>query len=168
MVLREANQNDINGIADVHVSSWQTTYVGQVPQRYLNELSRTSSAVIWTETLTKPKTRIIVAEDNNTIVGFVSIGPSRDQDADSTVSEIYAIYLLETVKGRGLGRALWSEAFQFLKSDGYEHVTLWVLDTNTTARNFYSHVGLTSDGTSKSAVIAERQVIELRYRMLIR
>lgn len=167
MLLRDANRNDIQGIAEVHVSSWQTTYVGQVPQPYLDGLSVSKRAVAWGEELTMPSHRLIVAEENERIKGFVSFGPSRDTDVDSSVGEIYAIYLLETVKGQGHGRALWNVAFKALKANLYKHVTLWVLDTNTVARGFYEHVGLVLDGATKSAVIGGQEVVELRYRMSI-
>jgi ribosomal protein S18 acetylase RimI-like enzyme len=142
MFLLDANQNDIRGIAEVQVSSWQTTYVGQVPQTYLDGLSVPKREVAWREELTIPSHRLIVAEENERIKGFVSFVHSRDTDVNSSVGEVYAIYLLETVKGPGHGRALWNDAFKALKADLYRQVTLWVVDTNTVARRSYERVGL--------------------------
>lgn len=165
MSLRAANQSDIRAIAEVHVGSWRSTYVGQVPQSYLDELSVPKREIAWKEALANSEHQIIVSEENEKLQGFVSFGPSRDPDSDTAVGEIYAIYLLEEYKGQGVGQSLWSEAIRSLKLNSYSEVTVWVLDTNSVARKFYERNGLVADGATKSATIGGKEVMELRYRM---
>lgn len=165
MILRQADHKDARAIAEVHVSSWQTTYAGQVPESYLHELSVPQREAAWTEALADSSHKIIVAEEGGEVHGFISFGPSRDADANPSVGEIYAIYLLENYKGCGVGIALWNEALRSLKQRSCNEVTLWVLDTNNAARRFYTRVGMLPDGATKSEAIGEQKVIELRYRM---
>src|SRR5437763_1149336 len=49
MQVRAARPTDILGIAEVHVRSWQETYVGQVPQDYLDTLSVEDRYERWQE-----------------------------------------------------------------------------------------------------------------------
>jgi hypothetical protein len=43
-------------------------------------------------------------------------------------------------------------------------VTLWVLDGNDRARRFYEAAGWTAGGTTKTDVIGQTPVREIRYR----
>ena len=49
--VREATVDDARSIAEVHVRIWQETYVGQVPQEYLDGLSVESREARWRESL---------------------------------------------------------------------------------------------------------------------
>lgn len=46
-LIREANFQDAQGIANVHVSSWIETYTGIVPESYLAELSKEERKEMW-------------------------------------------------------------------------------------------------------------------------
>ena len=52
-----------------------------------------------------------------------------------------AIYLLDAVKRRGLGRALFEALMRALAARGHRSAGLWVLAGNATARRFYEAVG---------------------------
>jgi ribosomal protein S18 acetylase RimI-like enzyme len=165
MIIRIASVDDVPQIAKTHVQSWKTTYIGQVPQSYLDELSIPKRVIAWTEALSRADHRMFVAEINGAIVGFSSFGPSRDEDASPNTGELYAIYLTEENQGLGIGTSLWNQTFQALKEFRYAEMTLWVLDTNKRARNFYGRVGFTNDGKEKIVNIGGKDVTELRYRM---
>ena len=70
--------------------------------------------------------------------GFCRYCKSRDPDADSLTGEIQAIYLLKEYQQRGIGTALMLYAFDELKKLGMNRVTLWALESNTTAHCFIS------------------------------
>src|SRR5690606_35433499 len=102
-MIRKGQVSDIHDIARVHVSSWRTTYIGQVPQSYLDQLSVGERESAWTKVFADPKNQMLVAEEKGRMVGFSSFGPSREDDANVNVGELYSIYLLEECKGQGIG-----------------------------------------------------------------
>lgn len=76
---------DAAGIAAVHVISWQHAYAGLIPQDYLDSLSVQDRTQSWERNLTRPPTpgvATLVVELDLRIIGFASLGPSRDDDAD--------------------------------------------------------------------------------------
>ena len=167
VIIRDVKTEDIPQIARTHVQSWQTTYTGQLPQSYLDDLSIPKRERTWTAALQMPQHKMLVAEHGGIVVGFSSFGPSRDDDCKPKGGELYAIYLKEEYKGRGIGKSLWEETLKALNNLGYVEITLWVLDTNRRARDFYEKVGFVKDGKSKTENIGGKEVVELRYRMML-
>lgn len=164
-MIRNAQIEDSWAIAEAHVASWKHTYIGQVPDEYLAGLSVPAREAAWRESFAKEEHRILLAEDGDLAAGFVSLGPSRDEDADpKTTGEVYAIYLRPEYQGRGLGTELWRRAVDSLRASGCAELTVWVLDTNSSARRFYEGRACFLDGESKEVSIGGKDVVELRYR----
>ena len=83
---------------------------------------------------------VFVAEDpRGRIVGFVSGGPERNDDT-AYPGELYAIYLLESCQGQGLGRRLVGALVEWFLSRGWQSMLLWVLEDNP-SRGFYEALG---------------------------
>lgn len=164
--VRAARLADANAITESHLASWQTAYRGILPDQLLDNLSIEGRLSFWQQVLTDEKDPIFVVEQGDRVVGFVSCGPSRDEEADSTqVAEIYAIYLHPDVWGNGHGRRLSDAALAHLTEQGFREVTLWVLRDNQRARRFYERVGFTPDGSNKiDTWRGEAEFHEVRYR----
>jgi GNAT superfamily N-acetyltransferase len=107
--------------------------------------------------------RVWVVEDDGRIVGFASTSPSRDSDASLDTAELGAIYLDQSVVGRGIGRALLTRAMRDLREWGFRRATLWVLATNARARRFYEIAGWRPDGTEKAETLGGFEAREVRY-----
>lgn len=165
MEIRPATLDDATAIAEVHVRSWQETYVGQVPQAYLDALSVADRTASWRDQLAgAPPPDILVAIEDDRLVGFVVVGRSRDDDADDTTGEVLAIYTRGKVWGRGVGRALMEQGLGVLADRGFENATVWVLDTNERARRFYEKGGWALESETRISEIGGQEVTELRYR----
>jgi ribosomal protein S18 acetylase RimI-like enzyme len=92
-----------------------------------------------------------VAEKDGQVVGFVTVGKSRDDDADKALEgEIYAFYVDPNVWRQGYGRALSRQALESLRAQGFSEVTLWVLRDNRRAISFYQAMGFQADGGVKT------------------
>src|SRR5579884_2905281 len=108
--IRRATVEDAAAIAEVHIRSWQWAYRGLLPDEYLDALDETlgQRQDTWRRVLADQTStsHTWVVEQAGRVVGFASAGPSRDDDAMPETGEIAAIYLLQEVAGRGLGRAL--------------------------------------------------------------
>lgn len=140
--IRPAVITDINGIARVHVESWQTTYAHILASDYLHGLSIEERADMWRGIFSSFATRShhIVAESSaGEIVGFASYGPERDGNI-VYYSELYVIYLLADFQRQGIGRALVRHAMRDLVADKYHNMMVWVLEQNP-AVEFYKTMG---------------------------
>ena len=142
MHIRQATMADVAAIARVHVESWRTTYKGLLPDDYLANLTYEQREPLWREILSKPvgHSLVYVAEDNaGNIVGFASGGPERSGDPVYT-GEVYAIYLLESWQGQGIGRQLTITLVRQLIQRGFTSLLIWVLADNP-SRRFYEALG---------------------------
>ncbi len=163
--VRAADISCCNGIAHVHVESWRTTYRGQVPDDHLDRLSASERAKVWEAEIAREGSGVFVAEDRDSICGFINFGASRDDDADTHTGEIYAVYLLSEAQGAGVGRKLWEDAIQDLRKRGFNTCVIWVLATNRPAIGFYERMGCCPDGATKSESIGGKELTELRYHV---
>lgn len=140
--IRPARLLDAEGIAGVHVTSWQETYRGIMPKRFLDARTVKDRTALWDLSLSQlgPGQVVLVAEESGgDIVGFVSGGPTRQAEFGPG-GEIYALYLLKRCQGMGLGRALFDECREALRQEGMARLTLSVLRANP-SRGFYIKMG---------------------------
>ncbi len=82
-------------------------------------------------------------------LGFIACGPSRDEDAPASCSEVWALYVLSSSWSAGVGRALWLAALERLRLGGTSSVTLWVLSENERGRRFYTEAGFVPEPASE-------------------
>lgn len=97
----------------------------------------------WTAFLDDGVGELWVAEEAGGIFGFLSFGPSRDEDRPGQ-SEVYTLYVVPEAWGRGVGSAL----MEVLPAT--DPVSLWVAERNTRARSFYARHGFTPDGAREA------------------
>jgi GNAT superfamily N-acetyltransferase len=161
--IREATTRNADAIAKVHVTTWRAAYRGILPASYLGSLSVDVSAGRWCRSLAAGRPRVLVADVDGTIVGWIAFGRCRDADKDASWSEVEALYVLPEYWGIGVGRRLMESARRKLSDAGYTDVLLWVLSDNERARAFYSQVGFESDESSRGIRIAGAPLVEVRY-----
>lgn len=150
-------------MAVVHVGTWRDAYRGIVPDEFLDGLDVAQRIEAYREhrVLDDPERPLFVAETDERIVGFVNLGPSRDEDA---AGELYAIYVMAERWDTGVGRALMEVALDAL-AGRYPQSTLWVLEENDRARRFYEKGGWRFDGTTKDDDRGTFVLREVRYRI---
>src|SRR5688572_27268075 len=146
MQIRPANPDDAARIAEVQVQGWQQAYAHLFPAEYLARLSFSERTDTWRSRLNECNARrLTVADSDGEVVGWLSLGPSRDPDATQSVGEVYGLYVDPSFWNRGVGKALWSAAESAAKAAGWHRITLWVLEGNARAREFYRRMGLTHE-----------------------
>lgn len=154
-MIRQGTRDDAQGVARVQVRTWQAAYAGVLPSDGLSRMSVDRAAGQWQA---HPP---LVAEEDGEIMGFASVGASRDDDADG---ELFAIYVEPGQWGTGVGRALIDAAEARLRERGYRDVILWVLEDNPRARRFYEVAGWHLDGARRPIDVLGVSVPEVRYR----
>ena len=161
MRVRAATGADAESIADVQERAWQEAYRHVFP---VDELDRGGFifAARWRERLSHPPLgwSTFVAVEGSRIIGFASVGPSRDE---RDIGELYAIYVAPEAWSTGAGRALIETAEAKLVEE-YDEATLWVLADNPRARRFYERAGWAPDGAAKSEERWGVRAGEVRYR----
>ncbi|HEX8035254.1 MAG TPA: GNAT family N-acetyltransferase [Ktedonobacterales bacterium] len=140
----KARRDDAQGIAQVHVASWRSTYHGIMPAEFLAGLSVERRAQYWLETLAAGVELIYVAEDialgGPRILGFASGGAQRDTEIPSYDGELYAVYMLQEYQGQGVGQRLARTVAERLAQIGFKAMLVWVLADNP-SRRFYERLG---------------------------
>ncbi len=162
--VRPAEPRDAAGIADVHVRTWQHAYAGLVPDSYLSSLDVDRRAEVWRRDLS-PGSHIrawVATVEPEQVVGFISLGPSLDEDAERSALQVYALYLDHGMWGSGVARELLRTAMQDVPPR--IPVTLWVFADNERARHFYRRHGFQPDGTERTEDVGGADLLEVRYR----
>lgn len=172
-LVRRAVPQDGEAIARVHIEGWQAAYRGQLPDRFLNQLSDEFErrSQFWTTHIANPPSlrhEVWVAEVEGQVQGFMALGPARDAASDS-IGELYAIYVHPTRWQQGLGRAMLTRATDRLASLRYSTAMLWVLDSNARTRRFYERAGWTAAGRTKTETLPDGvELREVSYQIALR
>jgi GNAT superfamily N-acetyltransferase len=103
-----------------------------------------------------------VAIEADTVLGFATISPARDEDAVGH-GELCALYVEPDCWGRGIGQALASAARGDLYALGFRRAILWVVAGNARAQQFYRADGWTCDGLHRARQISNTHVDTVRY-----
>ena len=139
--LRRAEAADAEALAHLHLDVWDDAYTGLMPQGILDDRrEKVAERVTRWEEILEQSRPILLAEDEEGVVGFASTGPARDNDMEELL-ELYSLYVRAAYWGTGVGYALFESAV------GDRAAYLWVLAGNERAIRFYERQGFRLDGT---------------------
>lgn len=150
--IRDVGRGDASELAPVHVSAWLAAYRGLVSDAVLDGMSVEAWEARWSERLSEdelPPVRVAVRD--GTIVGFSRLAvPSRDEDAGEGVAEIAALNVSPHAWRSGVGTALMNDALERFSRDGWRMASLWVVEGNKRAEEFYKRLGFVFDGATQT------------------
>lgn len=144
MLIRDKKDSDIESIAKVHYESWMSTFKGILPDRYLDNITLES----YIEKHHIFNAPCLVAEVDDQVVGFLMYSKDKDEDTSDKCGEIMVIYLLEAYQNSGIGTELMQEAERRMSKD-YDQLSVWVVEQNIQAVNFYEKFGFKKDDKSE-------------------
>ncbi len=145
-------------ISKIYENSWRYAYKGIIPQDYLDAIPEGR----WVRNLDIPGWSTMVCVENGEYIGTSSFCRSRlEQYPDS--GEVISIYFLPEYIGKGYGGKLLEAVISELKNQGFTEVFLWVLEENTTARQFYEKHGFKCSGDYLQENIGGKDLREVRY-----
>lgn len=144
MTVRRARPGDADAVARVHVQSWREAYLDLLPHDEIAARTLEARRALWTaviETQTED-TPVFVGEADGAVAAFGKAGPQRTEElrAMGHTGEVWSLYALRAVHGRGLGRALMGAMLGALAARGHASAALWVL-ASSPSRGFYRHLG---------------------------
>jgi GNAT superfamily N-acetyltransferase len=167
MILRAAVPDDIMAVARVHVRAWQAAYRGLMPEDYLAGLRAEDRAQRYDfSSLDPARPRTVVAVAADTVLGFATTSPARDEDAAGQ-GELCALYVEPDCWGRGIGGALAAAARNNLYRLGFRKAVLWVAAGNARAERFYRADGWSRDDSHRARQIWNVMVGTVRYSRVL-
>lgn len=156
--IRKAVQKDFSDIAKVHVHSWHDTYLDLLPISYINEMTNLAKKIaMWEQILRQPEVEVWVAQDGDTIVGFIGYYSQNEH------YEITTLYILPTYQHQGMCSALMKASLQEVTAvNAAARFHLWVLDTNTNAINFYNKHGFKQSAERHEEIYENTKIIDIK------
>lgn len=141
MMLRPAVPADAEELTRLHLEVWEAGYAALLPEQVFVErrTGRAERIERWRRIVVESPATTTVADDGDRLLGFVSVGPSRDKDL-ADLPELWALYVDADAWRGGIGTALLSHCLPAGPA------LLWVLDGNERAIRFYRRHGFEFDG----------------------
>ena len=137
---REATLSDCVAVARTHVESWRKSFVGIVPQTFLDKMSVESRSKAFAKRFSDNSYKMYVAEvPERGVIGFVDFGEPRES-IDKYEAELFAIYLLPEFQRRGIGGRLFSLCVNDLVRNGKSSMYLLALEVSP-YKSFYEKLG---------------------------
>jgi ribosomal protein S18 acetylase RimI-like enzyme len=160
--IRYADSSYAKILGVIHAQSWKVAYKGIIPDEVLDNITAEKREQRFYTAITERGEENFLIFKGEEAAGFLMIEQCRDEDLDETHGEICGIYLHPDYWNQGIGAKLMNWGLEELKNRGYKTITLWVLEENVRAREFYEKLGFSHDGTVKELNIGG-PINECRY-----
>ena len=160
MIIRKAKIEDAEVIAQISVETWQNTYRGIIDSSILNarnvDEKRISS---WVRIIESSERIVLVCENDEEIVGYLSAGPARDNYGIK--NEICALYVKPAEQRKGVGTMLIKTYKQTIHNKKFY---LYALKKNLQAARFYEkNGGVITDKFNRKLMIQGQEYAEVCY-----
>ncbi|EJV0371526.1 GNAT family N-acetyltransferase [Vibrio vulnificus] len=143
--VRKALLSDVDKIARIHVNSWAYAYSGLMPQSYIDSYTFEKRQKLWLNIIQRELAEVLVADSDGKLAGFLCFGQPKTLKG-TDVYELSSIYIDPGKIGTGVGQCLYDECECILRNLKARKVTLWALDSNEYALNFYIKQGFIAIG----------------------
>jgi ribosomal protein S18 acetylase RimI-like enzyme len=141
VIIRQAELKDSQKIAEIYVSSWKHAYKDLMTDSMRSSMSVQKEKKIWDKYLEDDNSHVLVAEKDESVVGFIMFGETGDADLEDSKSkslEIYSIYIKPEKFRSGIGTRLLSALENLGKG---KEIYAWVLEENPIGRSFFEKHG---------------------------
>jgi ribosomal protein S18 acetylase RimI-like enzyme len=163
VILRAATADDARAIALLHAESWRRTYRGMYLDAFLDGPVVENRLDEWQERLAAPapRQRVIVAERDGVVAGFICILGAEDARWGSLIDNLH---VAPDLKRSGIGIQLVREGARWLAVENAGvGVNLYVMLANETARRFYESIGARDEGATEEPNVSGGTAIVCRY-----
>ena len=172
--VRPARTDDAVEVARIQVEAWRFGYRSILPEPVLAALDVDAAAQAWSEALTAPPSpahRVLVAQEQQWLVGFAALGPAPDlqpDDPDPEGTAAIGPLLVEPRWGRrGHGSRLMAAAVDTARESGMVRAIMWVPEADSVSREFLAGSGWEADGLARTLDTGAGELREIRLHVLI-
>ncbi|WP_256842120.1 GNAT family N-acetyltransferase [Ornithinimicrobium cryptoxanthini] len=161
-VIRPPRVEDVDALGALHCQVWREAYVGLMDDDAFAALTPQRFASGWARRMEQMGPdghhpngeHVAVAEYADQLVGFISVGPAREQEDAPTDTQLWAINVVSDHLGTGVAQQLLVQVL------GERSAYLWVAEGNDRAIRFYERNNFRLDGAR--ATDREDGLVELR------
>lgn len=154
--VRPATADDAPTLARIYVDSWNAGFGHLMGEPVLDD----DRILRWRAELATARTRWWVAEQDETVLGFVGIGPCRDP-VEPGLGELDTIAVDPAHWRGGVGSALMRTALDALAEAGFTEALLWTPAGYDRGHGFYAAMGWSRDGGTRD----DGRQVSFRYRL---
>ena len=150
--IRQADVSDLKIICALGVTTFYEAYFEQDDSNDLANYVLESFSLTQIESeLKNENSTFFIAEIDGCAVGYAKLRENSKADCleSEDAVELQRIYILEKVKGKGVGKALMNYCFETARSKGYKAIWLGVWERNLAAQKFYEKFGFVKTGEMK-------------------
>lgn len=142
--VRTAWAADAEGIAAVQARAWRSAYADLLPAAMLADLDEARVAESWRAALVRPPSgqhHVLVALDDDRVVGFTATAPCADADAEGVDGEVLVFHVDPDATRRGHGSRLLAALADTLRADGFRRGYVWLFAADDPQRQFFTSAG---------------------------
>jgi lincosamide nucleotidyltransferase A/C/D/E len=166
VAVRSATVDDVPAACIIRMRSWRAAYTGLMPQPVIDALDIGTMWSTWRASVqhpTSPSTRLFVGGPPSAVHAYAWVRPD---DGSRTAAQVGALYSDPTAWGTKAGWTVLSTAVAFLRGQGFDDLTLWMLKGNERARRFYDRAGWAPVGEEQTTQTPAGSYVEVRYRLV--
>ena len=167
--VRPAHPDDAGELGRIQVDTWRLAYAEVLPAPVLAGLDGPAAAARWTQAITAaptPRHHVLVALEQQWLVGFAALGPADDLETDDSDQETtfdLALILVEPRWGRrGHGSRLLAAAVDHAREDGMTRAVCWIPEQDEATREFLVSAGWAPDGLARALDTGAGELRQIR------
>jgi diamine N-acetyltransferase len=166
--IEKANKEHVDIIATLGVTTFYETYAAYNSASDMDKYTSEHYNIERIETeITTPGINYFIAYVNKEVAGFAKLrntGKPLPGLPDVRNIELERIYVLQSFKKLGIGKALIDNCIKMSRDEGYEVIWLGVWQQNQPAINFYEKIGFECFG-EHSFLLGEDLQLDLLMKM---
>ena len=152
-------------IAELQRRVWAGELAADVASTVLAGVTVEEMTQAWHQAIARPpqaRFRVLVAVEQDRVVGYATTVPAQDPDADPTLDgEVQEFAVDPPARSRGHGSRLLNACADTLRADGFGHARWWVSTQDDALRRFLTAAGWAADGSSRE-IGAEDGAVRLK------
>ena len=130
--------------------------LGEAHDRYIEDQDVAGGLADFRNVFLPPKGECLIARADNEFVGIVMLKPQSNE-----VCELNRMFVRESARGQGLGRALAATMIDEARSLGYREIALGALSRHVEALPLYRSLGFRPDGDGAPIGAADARAISM-------
>jgi GNAT superfamily N-acetyltransferase len=173
--VRPARAAEAADIARVQAVAWRTAYRTVLPPELLDAWDEPAAALTWRTAVEAPPTPahlVLVALEQDTVVGFTAFGPEELGDGErpdpaGPTSEISTLLVEPRWGRRGHGSRLLAAVVDLARSQGVVRLRTWLPESDAVSAAFYESAGWEPDGWARTLDTGAEPLRENRWHALL-
>jgi diamine N-acetyltransferase len=149
LIIRRATTGDLHLISVLAITTHYEAYFKLDPSHDLADYCvRFFNVETVKSELENPKLTYLIAEFEGNAVGFAELREGKEIECmeGKNAIEIQRIYVIELIKGKKIGKALFEKCSEIGREKDFETIWLGVWDKNIAAQQFYEKIGMKNVG----------------------